>query len=347
MAVTEETLSVSWSQVKTRQRCEKKWAYKYLERLQAKARKKAPHLGSWIHRALETYYLEGDWKIGHNEYVAEYNKLFDEEKEELSRGRKKKGGWVPLPDQAKRVILSYLWYWRNDGWKVIAAEQEFEIEIGRFKDGERVIIVMANGIIDLIVEDEEDGTYWVVDHKSTGNIPEAGAFHAMDPQLMLYPVGAQKDPGIGVTATGIIYNYISSTPPTIPQLTAKTGQLSRRKIRTDYPTALRFLKANGFDPADFTDFLAPLRKKSPFLRRYRLPREPHVTKTIIRDFVRTAKDIDESKKRKHHVRNITRECATMCEYHELCRGELNGMDMTHMKKSMFTLRERKDLGDPT
>jgi hypothetical protein len=310
-------------------------------------KKRAPHLGSWIHRALETYHKEGDWKIGHREYVAEYEKLFDEEKEALSRGRKKKGGWTPLPEQAASIIKSYIWYYRHDGWKVVAAEKEFEIEIGRFTDGNRAIIVMANGIIDFIVEDEEEETYWVVDTKSTGTIPDPGAFHAMDPQLMIYPVGAKLDPSIGIEVSGIIYDYIKSKPPTIPQLTAKTKQFSRRKINTDYPTALRFLKANGFDPADFSDFLQPLRRKSPFLKRYRLPREPQVTKTIIKDFVRTAQEIYKSRKRKHHVRNITKDCSTMCEYLDICRGELNGMNMEHLKKTMFTIREKKDSGDPT
>lgn len=343
--MTEEVLSVSWSQVKTFQRCPQKWHYKYGERLQPKAKKRAPYLGSWIHKALETYHIDGDWRRGHNEYVAEYNKLFDEEKEAISRGRKKSGGWTPLPEQAVRIIKSYLWYYRNDGWKVVAAEEEFEVEIGKFTDEGRVIIVLANGIIDLIIEDEEDGSFWVVDTKTTGNIPDPGAFHTMDPQLMLYPVGAKK--GLGIEAAGIIYNYVQSKPPTVPQLTAKTGKLSRRRIATDYPTALRFIKAQGWDPADYSDFLKPLRGKSPFLKRYRLPREPHVTKVILQDFVHTAKNIHQEKKKKRHVRNITRDCETMCEYVQICRGELNGMDMSHAKKTMFTLREKKDSGGPT
>src|SRR4249919_2656068 len=110
VAASPEVLSVSWSQVKTMQRCPKMWQYKYLDRLQAKAKKKAPYLGNWIHRALETFYIDGDWKKGHREYLAQYNKLSLEEQEAISRGRKKKGGWTPLPEQAERIMRSYLWY---------------------------------------------------------------------------------------------------------------------------------------------------------------------------------------------------------------------------------------------
>lgn len=346
-AAIREFMSVSWSQVKTFQRCPKMWSYKYVDRLQPKDRKKAPYLGNWIHRSLETFYIDGDWKKGHREYIAKYNKLSLEEQEAISRGRKKKGGWTPLPEQAERIIRSYLWYWRHDGWKVLAVEWEFEVEIGRFTDGNRVIIVMANGKIDLIIEDEEDESRWVVDHKSTGSIPDKSSYHGMDPQLMLYPVGVKKDPKLGYDVAGVIYNYVLSKPPTVPQLTKKTGQISKRKVLTDYLTAKRFLKDNGYDPADFTDFLAPLRKRSPFLERYRMPRESHVTKKILRDFVATAKEIHREKRKKEHVRNITKDCATMCDFFELCRGELNGFDMSHLRKVNYTLREKKDVGDPT
>lgn len=332
--MTDEIVSVSWSQVKTYRRCPQQWKYKYLDRLQPKERKRAPYLGNWLHRALETYHKDGDWRIGHREYLEEWNALFDEEREELS----KKFG--PLPDAVKRIIKSYIWYYKNDGWKVLAAEYEFDILIGTFEvEGVR-IEVHANGRIDLVVEDDE-GLRWVVDHKSTGSIPDPNSFHAMDPQLMLYPVGAK--PKFGNIA-GIVYDYLRSRPASIPHIN-KNGSLSKRKIVTDYPTARRFLKENGFDPADYSDFLKPLKKRSPLLRRYRLPREATVTKKILRDFIATARDIYLERDKKAHVRNITKDCKTMCSFHDLCKGELNGRNMEYLRKSQFTIREKVESGD--
>lgn len=342
--MTTEKISVSWSQINTRRRCEKKWAYKYLERLQRKGKTRPLYLGNWLHRCLETHYLEDDWRIGHQEYLDEWNKLFDEEKELLSqKGKRKSKNWTPLPEQVERIMKSYLWYYRNDGWTVYAVEEEFEVLIGQFiANNGSIIQVYANGRIDLIIEDDQ-GQFWVVDHKSASMIPDEGAFHAMNPQLILYPVGLEKSEGI--KAAGIFFNYIGSKAPSIPQLTKKTGQISRRKVKTDYPTMRRFLKDNGYDPADFQEVLRPLRKRSPFLRRYRLPREKTVTKTILRDLVAGAKDIHESKSKKFHQRNIMRDCAQFCEFHDLCRGELNGADMSHMRKTMFTIREKQDSGE--
>lgn len=334
--MTTEILSVSHSQVKTYRRCPKQWAYKYLERLERKDRKQAPYLGNWLHRCLETYYAQGDWRIGHKEYLEQWNSLFDEEREALSE----KAG--PLPKVVRRIIKSYLWYWKHDGWKVLAAEYEFETPVGSFTVNGVKVIVHANGKVDLVIEDEETGLRWVVDHKSTGTIPDQGAFHAMDPQLLIYPEGVREEFG---EVAGVVYNYMRSRPASIPQLTKKTGQISRRKIVTDYPTALKFLKDNGFDPKDYSEFLRPLRKSSPILKRYRLPRERKVTQRVMADFVSTAQDIYFEAFKKEHVRNITKDCATMCDFHELCRGELNGLDMSHLRKARYKLREKSTDGD--
>lgn len=320
-------LSLSWSQVKVWQRCPKQWEYKYQRRLQRIRKSTALFLGSWVHKCLETHYTKGDWKIGHQEYVDEWNKLMDEEKEALS----KKYHGTPLPVIVTRIMKSYLWYYRHDTWKVIAVEKVFEV---RLKNN-----ILLNGIIDLIVEDDA-GLYWVIDHKTASNIPPSSAFHAMDPQLMVYPWAAKKL--LGLDIAGIIYNYVKSKPPSIPQLT-KAGAISKRKIVTDYPTAYRFLKKNELDIMDYTEFLKPLRKKSPFLRRYRLPREKIVTQTVLMDFYDTSKQIETlGHGRTRHPRNITKDCEKFCDYHDLCREELNGLDVTYLLKHGFTLREKKE-----
>lgn len=334
--VPDEALDLSWSQVKTWQRCQRQWKYKYIDRLEPIARQRALFLGNWVHRCLETYYSEGDWKTGHLEYVEQWDKLFEEEQKALSTRSKKAKTYTPLPKQVARIINSYLWYHKNDGWKVISVELEFTVHL---KDD-----IYINGKIDLIVQDEE-GLYWVVDHKTASNIPESGAFHAMDPQLMIYPWAVKKLTGIDIA--GIIYNYVKSKPPSIPKIN-KNGSLSKRKIVTDYPTAARFLKKEGYDLADFSEFLLPLKKKSEFLRRYRLPRESFVTKEILAEFYSSAKEIKtkriayEAGAKVRFIRNITKDCSKFCAFHNICQAELNGHDTEYTRKKLFTLRHNKE-----
>lgn len=330
----EESATVSWSEIKTFQRCPKQHQYKYLERLVPRAKVRPLYLGNWVHAALQTHYTENDWRAGHNEYVKDWNSLFEEEREALTtRGRVRT---PPFPEIVERVMKSYVFYHKADNWKVIGVEKEFEVDTPLIIGGVRQRL---KGIIDLIIEDQDTGLSWVIDHKTAGTIPEPTSFHAMDPQLMLYPWAAKQAWNLEVN--GIIYNYVKSKPPSIPKLN-KDGSLSRRKVVTDYPTLYRFLKQNGYDPNDFRDILGPLRRRSPFLRRYKYPREAVVTREILLDVLSVTKHIREDKRRS---RTITRDCARMCSFHDLCRAELNGLDTTLMRKQNFTIKEVKNIGD--
>jgi len=325
--------AVSWSEIKTFQRCPKQHEYKYVERLVPIKKSRPLFLGSWVHAALQTHYTDGDWRIGSQVFTDEWNKLFDEERLALrTRGRQVS---KPLPDIVKQIMESYIWYHRDDNWKVVAVEQEFMVPTPLKIDGK---VQYLKGIIDLVIEDQ-DANWWVIDHKTAGTIPEPTAFHAMDPQLMLYPWAAEKAWGWNIA--GVIYNYVKSKPPSIPQIN-KDGSLSKRKVVTDYPTLYRFLKREGYEPRDFAHLLRPLSKRSPFLRQYRYPREKQVTREILLDALSVTKHIREDKRRS---RTITRDCATMCSYHELCRSELSGLDTTILRKSMFTLKEASTVGD--
>lgn len=317
----DELRPINNSQVKAWRRCRRAWWYKYDQLLVPKAKRLPLYKGSWVHACLETHYKQGDWKVGYNLYLAEYNKLPQEAQVELSKGRSGRPG-TPLPQIVKRIMLSYLWYNKAEGWSVYAVEKTFDFVFHgvRFK-----------GTIDLIVQDEE-GFLWVIDHKTTSSIPTASSFHAMDPQLQLYPWAAKQAWGLEIA--GIIWNYVKSSPPSVPKMT-KAGRISRSKVVTDYPTMVRFLKDNGFDPADFSDILRPLRKQSPFLRRYKMPRERQVTKTIIQEYLVTAREIYS---RPPITRSITKECV-QCDYVKLCQGDLNGMDTTSLRRSDYDIED--------
>jgi ATP-dependent helicase/DNAse subunit B len=313
--------------LKTFNHCQKQYEYKYIDLLQPKAKVRPLFLGSWIHAALETHYRDGDWKIGHQEYVDQWDKLFDEEKEALSKGRGKAG--IPLPQVVERIMGSYLWYYRNDHFRPFMVEKLLEVETPLKMEGKYFVF---KGRLDLVMEDTDDGSLWLWDHKSASQIPQPTSFHGMDPQLMWYPWAAQKQYGIEIA--GIYYNYIKSKPPSVPQIN-KDGSISRRKVSTDYPTLFRFLKRNGYNPNDYAHILRPMYDKSDFLRRYKMPREEYVTKEILLDGLATVKRIQETKR---FVRNITRDCVR-CSYHDLCRSDLNGFDTTQMRESLFTVEE--------
>lgn len=315
------------SRIKTFNRCPKEYEYKYIQNIVPIAKVRPLFLGSWVHAALETHYRDGDWTIGHREYVALWDKLFDEEKEALAKGRGKSG--LPLPQVVERIMKSYIWYYRKEQFRPYMVEQILEVETPLKIDGKRFVF---KGRLDLIMEDLTDGSLWLWDHKTASTIPQPTSFHGMDPQLMLYPWAAKIQYGLDIA--GIYYNYVRSKPPSVPQIN-KDGSISKRKVSTDYPTLYRFLKANHFDPNDYAHILRPMQEKSEFLRRYKMPREEHVTNEILLDVLSVVKRIDSTKR---FTRSISRDCVR-CSYHDLCRSELNGFDTTIMRQAQYRVEE--------
>lgn len=321
-----EVVNFNQSRLKTFNRCPKQYEYKYIELLEPKKKVRPLFMGSWVHACLETYYTQGDWKIGHAEYVKVWDSLFEEERLALQTRGRTVG--PPMPDLVSRIMRSYLWYYRDDGWKPKYVEQVLDVPTPLVVHGKQF---RFKGRLDLVVEDDE-GLNWLVDHKTASTIPQPNSFHAMDPQLMLYPWAAKIQYGIDIA--GVIYNYVRSRPPSIPKLN-QDGSISRRKIVTDYPTLFRFLRANHKNPNDYAHILRPMQRKSEFLRRYRLPRENVVTKSILLDTLSIIKRIEETKR---FTRTITRDCVR-CPYHDLCRAELNGFDTAIMRKASYTISE--------
>lgn len=325
--MTKAEVHFNQSRLKTFDRCPKQYEYKYLQLLEPKKKARPLFLGSWVHSALETHYAKGDWKIGHELYVKQWNKLFKEERTLLSQ----KGG--PLPSLVERIMRSYLWYHRDEDWEPVYIEEVLEVPTPLILDGRRFIF---KGRLDLVVRDGE-GKLWLVDHKTASTIPQPTAFHAMDPQLMLYPWAAKIQFNIDIA--GVVYNYVRSKPPSLPKINLD-GSISKRKIVTDYPTLLRFLKANGKNPADYRPLLKQLYRKSDFLRRYKMPRENVVTKQILLDTLSKVKRIDETKR---FTRTITRDCVR-CPYADICRAELNGFNTDMARKVNFTVSEEDYVG---
>lgn len=324
---------INQSQIKQWRRCQKAWDYRFGQRLVPKRKDRPMYLGSWIHACLETHYRDGDWRFGHNQYLTEYNKLFLEERADLD------GGKEPLPSQVERIIAGYLHRYQNSGWKVVAVEKTWRVDVWT-KRG----IIPLGGRVDRVEQDPEGNNY-VVDSKSTSSIPNEGSFHAMDPQLILYPWGIEHDPEWGgMKIAGIVYDYIRSKAPSFPKLN-NDKTISKAAVATDYLTMRGFLEANGKDLSEYSELLAGLQESDDFLRRYRLHINAAATDRIVFEALRTARNI---MVHSDTVRNVSRDC-DRCAYRNLCRADLFGLDTSFMRKSNFTVEviEEEDHGDPS
>ena len=162
----------------------------------------------------------------------------------------------------------FLWAPKRDQFRPILVEIEFEVPIPGM-NGE----VVYQGRIDLVVEDEQ-GRYWLVDHKTTAQMADT-EWLALDDQCSSYAWAIKQQ--LGLNVSGVIYNELRKKAPRIPPV-LKNGRLSVNKsIDTTYEMYLEEVQRKGFKVEEYAGVLEYL-KESPkeFVRRTRVTYGPRV-----------------------------------------------------------------------
>lgn len=314
------------SMIKSFHRCPKQFQYKYIQRLKPRVYSKPLERGTWIHTLLEFYYTGRDWKAEHRRLSANFNELFDEEREALG----------DLPDECYRLMQSYLWHYGANkadplhGWEVLEAEYTIEAE---FPDGDTY-----RGRTDLLIRDEYG--VWIVDHKSHKRLPDLN-FRLLDMQSAMYLWALRQQ---GVDVQGFIWNYLRTVAPTKPELLKDGTRLSRRKIDTDYPTMVKAIQEYGLNPSDYADQLNYLKstrwrhgeiQTSTFFRREVLYKDDALLDHVAAEAFRAKKRMEAYGFERADVERVPdRSCQFSCSYLNLCTAELFGSG-EHLRRKDF------------
>jgi len=318
-------MRVSNSKLKTYRRCPNKYRYKYPMKLRPKAKALPMELGSWLHTLLQVHYDGGSWKATHKELIKRFNNLWDEEREAMGE----------LPTEASRIMRAYLRrYSQEDETRYAVIDSEMD-EIVTLPNGLRLEVV-----VDLIVEDLIEGGLWLWDHKFRNKLSDPED-QILDPQLTLY-FWSLEHMGY-VPLRGVVYNEVRTAAPKVPELTAKTQELSRRKdIDTDVYTYMKAIKDNDLDPDDYTEILNTIALREPgrFYMRTRIPKDPPVVKTMMKELVQTAQEMQVADQRQRYPRAFDTSCKWQCEYKSLCIAELHGADIDSIIKQSFEVVTR-------
>lgn len=324
-----------YSKVKSARRCWKQYDYKYNQNLQRK--RPAPPLirGTIIHEILDhkarramnqkrlpdgTPVMVPDRVI--EKYEEKYGLLFREEREEY--------GDDFLGD-IKRVMRGYERTYLEDDFTFEATEEEVETNLT--KD------IVFKGHLDKRLIDAK-GRRWIMDHKTHKNIPDEDARFA-DYQILLYLWAYNRECNEGKEAEGILWDYIRTKAPRIPDTLVKGGLSQAKNIDTDYATYVGELRRLKLDPKPYQLFLDDLRKRSAkkFFLRVPLPAPPEVmVKQVVEEFTYTSKQMAAAT---FFPRSMTKDCS-WCEYYRLCMSELRGLDASFVRKTDY---EEKIIGD--
>lgn len=309
---------VSHSKIKLWRRCHKAYEYKYIQRLEKKAKPPPLLKGIILHDLLNARALKKSTEAVFEKYEKEYRKVILAEKEEY-------GELIP---EMRRVFEAYQRWAETDKLEYLAVEEPIQVELA---PGIQFI-----GYIDKIVRDES-GLLYVLDHKSSRSLPNEEQRFS-DLQLLMYVWG--RNLTSSDKASGVIWEHIRTKPPGIPKQ-LKNGELSVREVETDEFTYRQALKEYKLDPANYQEILTALRKQSsPFFQRVKLPKPPQsMIDQVVKDFQQTAKEV-RALGGVSTARNMTKDCS-WCPYYALCHAELRGQDADYVRKANYQERERE------
>ncbi len=318
-------IKVSNSRVKTWRRCPNAHYYKYVEKLEPKKKKAALMKGSMIHDMIEAWVNGDDWRRALREYEKQYDKLFLEEKEEYG----------DIINDMMVVMHGYVAFWEKNELEYIEqegvrTEHPLEVELipGR---------VLFTGVIDRIGRDKKDRV-WLVESKSfKKNLPKE-EIRVSDLQTTLYYWGAPK---CGFPEPhGVMWDYIRSKPPAIPELLKKGGLSKRKNIDTTYETYLAAIKHHGLEVSDYAEILENLKTKpNGYYRRTYRPAPKKLVNILLNDLKSTALEI-EALGETLRTRHLSHDCGWWCNYYSLCQAELQGLDTDFLRKKEY--QERSD-----
>lgn len=319
---------VGYSMVKSFRRCPKQYDFKYNRNLQRK-RPIAPLIrGTILHEMLNARALRAMKQKAQmpmqilGQYEQKYGQLFREEREEYGEN---------FVNDIGRVWMNYERKYVDDGWKFLASEEEIKTELD---EG-----LIYRGHLDKRIS--WNGRLWIVDHKSHKNIPdEEQRFNNY--QILLYLWAYNREAAKAERCDGLIWDYLRTKPPTIPQPLVKGGLSVAQNQDTDWDTYVTELRRLKLDPKPYQGFLDGLKKRSStrFFLRVPLP-EPskEMTNSVVRDFRTTALQMRDAK---DFPRYMDRTCSWQCEYYRLCAAQLRGLDHKFIEKTDF---EEKKVGD--
>lgn len=316
-----------FSKVQAWRSCNKKYEFSVIRNLQAKRKPAQLLRGTILHEMLEA--RDHQQRAGNLllkaspgdiflKYDTQYGRLFEAEREFYGEN---------FMDDIWRIYRGYVRTWREGLWKVLATEGLVQTQL--------TPKILFEGHYDLRVD--FNSRRWLVDRKSHKVIPTAEErFNNF--QLLLYVEAWNREhPARKEEVHGIIWDYLRTKAPTIPEL-LKGGQLTRRKdLDTDVHTYRKAIRDNDLDEEAYDYYLKELAARSVdrFYQRVTLPiPSREMVDTVVQEFTQTAEMMRTAK---HFPRNATYTCGR-CEFFKLCNAELSGINAKFVEKSDYEQR---------
>lgn len=324
------SLTISQSKAKTWRSCKAKYHMKYVKNLSRKRKSRPLQFGTIMHEMIDELLAGRDPFKKLEETKKEKGQLFKEEIDEYGN----------IVDDLELIFREYIDYWPKNDIKIIpikglSSEHEFEM---RLFDG-----MIFKGRIDFVAQSNK--LVWLGENKTFGRMP-SDDHRWRDLQTVVYVKPIEMMGMIGSKKIdGVLWNYIHSKAPTIPQV-KNNGEMSTRKISTFPSVVKRVAKEYEIPLKDITEQLElAAESRSEWFERIYAPVNKSVSEFIWKGFVDTAKEIAENHDKLTEM-NIDRHC-DWCDYESICRARMQGNDVDFVIEREYEVKQDAKEKGPT
>jgi len=283
-----------------------------------KTQAKPLKIGSIVHNSIEAWAKTGKWDTILKSVQKEYKSMFEEERELYG----------DIPGNTERMVSGYLAKYGDERKHY----QMVEESLGPVPLTKRTQFKMR---IDRLTTTKAGLT--LCETKTAKRLPEED-LRIWDLQTVLY-VWALRELGYPVKA--ILWDYVRTKPPTVPQV-LKNGTISLKKdIDTDYDTYLAAVKGAGCPVTDYKEILDRLKEEGTrrYYKRVLLPVNDQMIQPVLADAKMTSLEI--ASFRHLPVRNISGFTCPRCFYSSLCHAALRGLDESFIREREYMDRKEE------
>ncbi len=234
----------------------------------------------------------------------------------------------------------FIYALKNDNFKVIAREVDFEVPI---TSGETWLTsdqgpVVYQGRIDGVIQDQY-GSYWIWEDKTTSQFSDANL--ELDEQTGSYAWAVSQE--LGIPIKGVIYNEALKAVPTAPTRLQRQREgrnfSVNKKIRTTPEAFTLYLTEQGEPLGPYAEFIAELEANpNPFFRRTPVIRNQHELREMGERIYLEAQDMTDPNLRIYP--NPSRFTCGWCAFKQVCIAMNDGSDYEHLLEWDF--RKRSD-----
>ncbi len=356
--MTSKTIPIHTSDRIAYKKCRRAWNWGSRIRRNLVPNKPAMPLGfgSAIHAAFEVYYEPLTWHIVR--YNPEQRKVivtlaiqaFVDYMEDMKQKIKLRTGQEVLAEHLEVEYTEHMalglgmlenyfkWAPARDKFTVIAVEQKFEVLLFTLPDGTDVVY---RGRLDMLVQDD-DGKYWIWDHKTAARFEEDTFFLTLDEQVSSYCWALALIKGIKIE--GVVYNEVYKGVPAKPARLSSPRKgliFSVNKAQdTTYELYLEALREAEQPIEPYEDILNYFKNNAPqYVRRTTVYRTEKEQIALGLQIVAEAREMVDPEIAIYP--NPNRFSCKWCSYRDPCVAQSEGSDAEWILKQYFHTDENK------